>query len=129
VFQEHELDTMMFSAVFRGRKYLSGVFSILIFSFVGTLTSALSATLCEDRDGSSFLQNEPTIECKLSSPEFQFLFIISVCALILYGVVIPSSVLLLLRSSWSQSMRIHDRNGYDAFFGFLTSRYSRNYYL
>ena len=129
VFQEHELDTMMFSAVFRGRKYLSGVFSILIFSFVGTLTSALSATLCEDRDGSSFLQNEPTIECKLSSPEFQFLFIISVCALILYGVVIPSSVLLLLRSSWSQSMRIHDRNGYDAFFGFLTSRYSRSYYL
>ncbi len=129
VLHDNDLDTLMFRAVFRGRKYLSGVFSILIFSFVGTLTSALSATLCEDRDGSSFLQNEPTIECKLSSSEFQFLFIISLCALVVYGVVIPSSVLLLLRSQWSQSMRIHDRNGYDALFGFLTSRYSRNYYL
>ena len=124
-----DLDTRMHQIIFYSRKYFSGVFSILIFSFVGTLTAVLNATLCMDRDDVMYLQNEPTIECVFESATYRNLFIISMAAIFVYGLFIPASVLMLLRGFWSRSMRIHDRNGYDALFGFLTSRYTRQCYL
>jgi tetratricopeptide (TPR) repeat protein len=124
-----DMDTQMHQIVFYSRKYFSGVFSILIFSFVGTLTAALSATLCTDSDGGLYLRNEPTIECVFESAKYRNLFLMSMSAIFVYGIFMPVLVLILLRSSWSQMMRIHDRNGYDALFGFLTSRYTRHCYL
>lgn len=127
--ENDDMDARMHQIVFYSRKYFSGVFSILIFSFVGTLTAALSATLCTDFDGVMVLQNEPTIECVFASATYRNLFIMSMSAIFVYGIFMPVLVLMLLRSYWSRMMRIHDRNGYDALFGFLTSRYTRHCYL
>jgi hypothetical protein len=76
-----------------------------------------------------FLNNDPTVECSFANKTYSDLFVMSLGALALYGLVIPSTVLLILRSKWSRTMRIHDRGGYDALFGFLTSRYSKQCYM
>ncbi len=123
------LDARFQGIVYRGRKFLSGILSISVLSFVGTLTSALSSTICEDRDGIPYLVQEPTIECSLSSTRYRTLLIVTICAAALYAVVLPLFVLLLLRSRWCLSMRSGDRGGYDALFGFLTSRYNRKCHM
>ena len=75
ILKEKDMDTNMPSIVFFSRKYLSGVFSILILSFVGTLTSALSATLCSERDGVLYLNNDPTVECSFATDTYRNLFV------------------------------------------------------
>jgi hypothetical protein len=76
-----------------------------------------------------YLNNDPTVECSFTSKTYSDLFGMSLGALALYGFVIPSTVFLILRSKWSRTMRIHDRGGYDALFGFLTSRYNKQCYM
>jgi hypothetical protein len=49
--------------------------------------------------------------------------------LFLYGLVLPLSIFLLLRSKWCRQMMIYDLSGFDALFGFLTSRYSTECYM
>jgi hypothetical protein len=124
-----ELDASFASVVFKGRKFASGVFSIIVLSFVGTLTSAIGATICEERDTIMFLVQDPTIECNLASPRYASLFAIAIGAIVLYAVVVPAFLVLLLKSRWSKHMRAGDRGGYDALFGFLTSRYNLNCYM
>jgi hypothetical protein len=124
-----DLDVTFASVVFKGRKFASGVFSILVLFFVGSLTSSIGALLCEPRDDSMYLLQDPTIECNYSSPRYNGLVTIAVFALVLYVVVVPAFVIILLRSQWSKDMRTGDRNGYDALFGFLTSRYNLTCYM
>jgi len=123
------LDCAFAAAVDKGRKFFSGVFSILVLSFVGTLTSALSSFSCEERDRTWFLVQEPTIECSISSPQYMKLSAISITAIFLYAVVVPLFVLFSLWSRWSCNMRSNDRNAFDALFGFLTSRYSSGFFM
>jgi hypothetical protein len=40
-----ELDASFASVVFKGRKFASGIVSIMVLSFVGTLTSAIGAAI------------------------------------------------------------------------------------
>jgi hypothetical protein len=54
---------------------------------------------------------------------------IAVTALFLYVFVVPVFLVILLSSQWSRDMRTGDRNGYDALFGFLTSRYNLACYM
>jgi hypothetical protein len=123
------LDSSFAGIVFKGRKFASGVFSIIVLSFVGTLTSAISATICEERDGMLFLVQDPTFECSLSTSRYSILFAIAIGAILLYAVVVPAILVILLRSRWSKDMRAGDRTGFDALFGFLTSRYSVSCYM
>jgi hypothetical protein len=124
-----DLDTSFASAVFKGRKFASGVFSILVLFFVGSLTSSIGALLCEARDDAMYLVQDPTIECNYESARYISLVAMAVFALCLYVVVVPIFLVILLRSEWSKDMRTGDRSGYDALFGFLTSRYSLACYM
>ncbi len=126
---EDDIDVTFASIVKNGRRFASGIFSILVFTFVGTLTSALSIWICEERDGVMFLSQEPYVECSLNVPEYKQLFFVAIFGLIMYGLVLPVSIFMLLRSKWSQQMRMYDLNGFDTVFGFLVSRYSAKYFM
>ena len=123
------LESAFASAVNKGRKFCSGFFSILVLCFVGTLTSALSAFSCEERDGIWFLVQEPTVECSMASRHYLKLFSIAIAAVLLYAVVVPALVLFSLRSTWSLNMRSNDREAFESLFGFLTSRYRSACYM
>jgi len=127
--RQDQIDVDFVRIVRSGRRFASGVFSILVFTFVGTLTSALSVWVCEERDGVMFLSQEANVECSLNSPEYKQLFSIAIFGLILYGLILPLSILLLLRSKWCKQMMTYDLSGFDALFGFLTSRYSAQFYM
>ena len=119
-----------FSRIVRsGRRFASGVFSILVFTFVGTLTSALSVWVCEERDGIMYLTEDANVECSLSSPEYNRLFAVAIFGIFLYGFVLPVTIFLLLRSNWCKQMMTYDLSGFDALFGFLTSRYAARFYM
>jgi hypothetical protein len=122
-------DVSFASIVRSGRRFASGVFSILVFTFVGTLTSALSIWVCKERDGVMYLNQDANVECSMHSPEYQQLFNIAMFGLILYGFILPVSIFLLLRSKWCKQMMMYDLSGFDALFGFLTSRYSTKCYM
>ena len=112
-----------------GRRFASGVFSILVFTFVGTLTSALSVWVCEERDGIMYLTEDANVECSISSPEYNQLFAVAIFGISLYGFVLPVTIFLLLRSNWCKQMMTYDLSGFDALFGFLTSRYAARCYM
>jgi hypothetical protein len=127
--RKDHIDVHFASIVRSGRRFASGVFSILVFTFVGTLTSALSIWVCKERDGVMYLLQEANVECSMNSPEYQQLFNIAMFGLILYGLVLPVSIFVLLRSKWCKQMMMYDLSGFDALFGFLTSRYSTKCYM
>jgi hypothetical protein len=124
-----QIDVQFSRIVRSGRRFASGIFSILVFTFVGTLTSALSVWVCEERDGIMYLTQDANIECSLNSPEYKQLFSVAIFGLILYGLILPISIFLLFRSEWCKQMMTYDLSGFDALFGFLTSRYSKQCYM
>jgi len=127
--RKDQIDADFARLVRSGRRFASGIFSILVFTFVGTLTSALSVWVCEERDGVMYLSQEANVECSVHVPEYRQLFSVAIFGLILYGLVLPLSIFLLLRSKWCKQMMIYDLSGFDALFGFLTSRYSTQCYM
>jgi len=127
--RKDQIDADFARLVRSGRRFASGIFSILVFTFVGTLTSALSVWVCEERDGVMYLSQEANVECSVNVPEYRQLFSVAIFGLFLYGLVLPLSIFLLLRSKWCKQMIIYDLSGFDALFGFLTSRYSTQCYM
>ncbi len=119
-----QIDADFASHVRSGRRFASGIFSVLVFTFVGTLTSALSVWVCEERDGVMYVSQDAYVECSLNDTEYNQLFSVAIFGLFLYGLVLPLSIFLLLCSKWCRRMMIYDLSGFDALFGFLTSRYS-----
>jgi hypothetical protein len=106
--------------VTNGRKFASAMFSVLVLTFIGTLTSVLSVWNCKPRDGKMYLSEDANIECSLESTEYRRLFSISVFGLILYGVGIPVSILSIFRSRWCTTMAMHDFGTFDTLFGFTS---------
>ena len=127
--QKDQIDVQFARIVRSGRRFASGIFSILVFTFVGTLTSALSVWVCEERDGIMYLTQDASVECSMNFPEYTQLFSVAVFGFLLYGLMLPISIFLLLRSKWCKQMMTYDLSGFDALFGFLTSRYSKQCYM
>jgi hypothetical protein len=124
-----QIDVNFARIVRSGRRFASGIFSILVFTFVGTLTSALSVWVCEERDGVMYLNQDANVECSMNFPEYKQLFSVAIFGLVLYGLILPIFIFLLLRSNWCKQMMTYDLSGFDALFGFLTSRYSKQCYM
>jgi len=124
-----QIDVNFARIVRSGRRFASGVFSILVFTFVGTLTSALSVWICNERDGIMYLSQDANVICSVNYPEYQQLFSVAMFGLILYGLFLPLSIFVMLRSKWCKQMMTYDLSGFDALFGFLTTRYSTQCYL
>jgi hypothetical protein len=123
------IDVNFARTVRSGRRFASGVFSILVFTFVGTLTSALSVWVCNERDGIMYLSQDANVICSVNYPEYQQLFSVAMFGLIMYGLVLPLSIFVMLRSKWCKQMMTYDLSGFDALFGFLTLRYSTQCYM
>ena len=128
ILKRESLDIDFARVVQQGRKFASGMFSVLVLSFVGTLTSILSVSKCSDRDGSSFLVQDQDIECSFGSSAYTRLFLLAIFGFFVYSVFLPLFILAILGSSWCAQMRMQDYAGYEAIFGFLVARYSRRHY-
>ena len=102
---EAELDAGFASMVLLGRKFASGIFSVLVLFFVGSLTASIGALICESRDDSVYLVQDPTVECDYSSTRYRAMVLIAVAALVFYVAVVPVFLVVLLRSKWSRDMR------------------------
>jgi len=128
ILKNESLDIDFARIVHQGRKFSSGVFSVMVLSFVGTLTSILSVSKCIDRDGSSFLEQDQDVECSFGSPTYARLFSLAIFGFFVYSVFLPLFIVAILGSSWCDQMRRQDYAGYEAIFGFLVARYSRRHY-
>jgi hypothetical protein len=115
--------------VTNGRKFASTMFSVLVITFIGTLTSVLSVWNCKLRDGKMYLSEDVNIECSLESPDYLRMFSVSMFGLVLYGVALPASIFFIFRSSWCKQMVIYDFGAFESLFGFLTSRYASKFYM
>jgi hypothetical protein len=122
------LDVQFGRFVQEGRKFASGMFSVMVLSFVGTLTSILTVSKCIDRDGSSFLVQDQDIECSFSSPTYTRLFSLAIFGFFIYSIFLPLFIVLILGSNWCSKMQMRDYGAYEAIFGFLVSRYSRRHF-
>jgi hypothetical protein len=131
--QEHAhedlIDVHFVRIVRNGRRFASGVFSVFVFTFVGTMTSALSIWACEERDGNTYLKEDANIQCSMDVLEYRQLFYVAMFGLMLYGLLLPLIIFIILRSKWCKQMMMYDLSGFDALFGFLTSRYSAKCYM
>jgi hypothetical protein len=123
------LDLSFSQIVTNGRHFASTMFSILVITFIGTLTSVLSVWNCKLRDGKMYLSEDANIECSLESSDYFRLFCVSIFGLVLYGIALPASIFLVFRSSWCKEMAIYDFGAFESLFGFLTSRYASKFYM
>ena len=66
---------------FAGRKFVSGIASIFVLTYAGSLTSALSAWNCQSRGGKRFVMLDPETECNAGN----YLFAMKLFSLIFLG--------------------------------------------
>ena len=80
---EAEVDVTFESMIIKGRKFASGIFSVLVLFFVGSLTASIGALICEPRDDTIYLVQDPTVECDYSSSRYRTMVAVAVTALVL----------------------------------------------
>ncbi len=112
-----------------GRKFISGIASIFVLTYAGSVTSALSAWNCQERGGKRFVVLDPETECSADDPKYLSLLIISVFGIIIYCGVMPLIIWTVLTSRWCRRFYTSERAGYESILGFLTQRYARRAYL
>jgi hypothetical protein len=127
--RDEGFDLMFARIVTNGRKFASTMFSVLVITFIGTLTSVLSVWNCKPRDGKMYLSEDANVECSLESSEYRRMFYISMFGLSLYGVALPASIFFIFRSAWCKEMVIYDFGAFETLFGFLTGRYASKYFM
>jgi hypothetical protein len=116
-----------FRSAKRFRLLLASALSIFIITFQSSVETALSTFDCKEASGRSFLRLNPKVECDLSMEDDVYLrmVICSIFGLVLYCVLIPCSMVLVLRSQWCRGVFLHENVAYHQMFGFLTSMYSK----
>jgi hypothetical protein len=109
----------------RFRMMLSSAMSIFVFTFPGSMESALSTFDCIG----GVMRKAPTVQCNTDDRMYLKLLIISSIGILIYCVVMPCCIVLVLRSRWSREAYIHGNMAYNQLVGFLTSLYRRKCYL
>jgi hypothetical protein len=127
--RDEGFDLAFGKTVTNGRKFASALFSVLVITFVGTLTSVLSVWNCKLRDGKMYLIEDANVECSLESSDYRRLFSVSMFGLFLYGLALPASIFITFRSRWCKEMVIYDLGAFESLFRFLTSRYTIKSYM
>jgi hypothetical protein len=112
-----------------GRKFISGVASIFVMTYAGSVTSVLSAWNCQQRGDRRFVVLDPETECSADDPKYFTLLIISIFGIIVYCGVLPMAIWMVLTSRWCRRFYTAERAGYESMLGFLTQRYARRNYL
>ena len=132
LFEDADIEAAFMSYVLAMKKSASGALSVLILSFVGVMETALPMLNCFEEttlDGSTknYLRSDRSIECSISNPMYRSLATMSVIGLLLYAVIVPFAMHIIFYSSWCFRFYRLDYASHNSVFGFVTSRYKRNY--
>jgi hypothetical protein len=123
------LDTWFQIQCDRGRKFTSGVASIFILTYAGSVQSVLSSWNCQERGGKRFVVLDPETECSADDPKYLSLLIISIFGIFIYCGVLPLCIWIVLTSKWCRRFYVSERAAYEGMLGFLTQRYNQRAYL
>jgi hypothetical protein len=132
-FADAELDTEFMRYALEIKKSASGALSVLILSFVGVLETALPILNCSDQvmeDGSTkrFLRGDRSIECSFQDNSvYRSLAAMAITGLLVYAVCMPVLMHIVFRSKWCMRLYRLDYATHNSVFGFVTSRYKRDY--
>jgi hypothetical protein len=110
----------------RIRLLVASALSIFIFTFQGSIESALSTFDCTSSDGMWFLRSDLKIKCSLDDVTYSSMVTTTITGLILYCLVLPFCAIITLRSRWCREVYMHDSMAYGHMFGFLTSMYTKS---
>jgi hypothetical protein len=109
----------------RFRMLLASALSIFIFTFQGSIETALSTFDCKDVDGVMFLRLNPKIQCSYHDQVYPRMIIITAIGLAFYCLLLPCLTIIALRSRWCKDVYLHNSMAHSQIFGFLNSIYSQ----
>jgi hypothetical protein len=113
----------------RIRLLVSSALSIFIFTFQGSIESAISTFHCSSVDGVPFLRSNPTIKCRLDDDVYSGMVVTAAIGLTMYCLLLPAAIVISLRSRWCRQIYVHDSMAYSHMFAFLTSMHTKSYPL
>jgi hypothetical protein len=131
-FTDSELESIFMSNVLGLKKSASGALSVLILSFVGVMETALpilncSGEITEDGTEKQLLRGDRSIECSLDNPIYRSLASMAAIGIFVYALIVPLVMHTVFRSRWSLRFYRLDYASHNSVFGFVTSRYKRDY--
>ena len=132
LFEDADIEAAFMSYVLAMKKSASGALSVLILSFVGVMETALPVLNCfqeitQDGSTKSYLRSDRSIECSVSNPMYRSLATMAVIGLLLYAGIVPVAMHIIFYSRWCFRFYRLDYASHNSVFGFVTSRYKRNY--
>ncbi len=110
----------------RFRLFVASALSIFVFTFQGSIESALSTFDCKKEKEVLFLRSNPKVKCSFDDSMYSSMVTTTVIGLVMYCVLLPAVTIITLRSRWCREVYVHDSVAHGQMFGFLTSMYSRS---
>jgi hypothetical protein len=109
----------------RFRLLIASALSIFIFTFQGSIESALSTFDCKTENDVRFLRSNPKFKCSFDDDVYSRMVTTTIIGVVMYCVLLPAITIVTLRSRWCREVYVHDSVAYGQMFGFLTSMYSK----
>jgi hypothetical protein len=109
----------------RFRLLIASALSIFVFTFQGSIESALSTFNCKKEKDVLFLRSNPKVKCSFDDSMYSSMVTTTIIGLVMYCVLLPAVTIITLRSRWCREVYVHDSVAYGQMFGFLTSMYSK----
>jgi hypothetical protein len=109
----------------RFRLLIASALSIFVFTFQGSIESALSTFDCKKQNDVLFLRSHPKVKCSLDDDMYYSMIVTTFIGVVMYCVLLPAVTIITLRSNWCREVYMHDSVAYGQLFGFLTSMYSK----
>ena len=109
----------------RFRLLIASALSIFVFTFQGSIESALSTFNCKKEKDVLFLRSNPKVKCSFDDSMYSSMVTTTIIGLVMYCVLLPAVTMITLRSRWCREVYVHDSVAYGQMFGFLTSMYSK----
>ena len=109
----------------RFRLLIASALSIFVFTFQGSIESALSTFNCKKEKDVLFLRSNPKVKCSFDDSMYSSMVTTTIIGLVMYCVLLPAVTMITLKSRWCREVYVHDSVAYGQMFGFLTSMYSK----
>jgi hypothetical protein len=102
---------------------VNGILSMVLLMYAGTVQASFTVLDCVLRENSSYLRIDMETECTQTNSKFRSLFAVSLLSWMLYGVVVPSGILIILHSSWSKFIAFSHPASFKYMFKSLIGQY------
>ena len=103
---------------------VNGILSLILLMYAGTVQASFVVLDCVSREGSAYLRIDMETECTQANDKYRGLFAVSALSWILYGIVVPSGILIILHSSWSKIVAFSHPAAFNYMFKCLIGQYS-----